>query len=146
VGVKENLRLVERLHEAIRNRQEDRYRDFYGSEAVARVAGVPRAMGGVLRGRKEIAENVRRHDAESYDVRLMFGDDSHVCVVAKFTDKLTGTPYLTGNNQPFTTYECIVYRIEGGRIQEQTTYANWLDAYVQSGLVDVGPLQRQPGH
>ena len=54
---------------------------------------------------------------------------------------MTGTQSLRGDNMPFTTYECVVYRIDDGRIAEQTTYANWLDAYVQSEMIDLEPLR-----
>jgi hypothetical protein len=34
----------------------------------------------------------------------------------------------------------MVFRFEDGRVKEQTAYVNWLDAYVQAGLVDLGSL------
>ena len=39
-----------------------------------------------------------------------------------------------------TVSECIVYRIEGGRVAESTVYVNWLDPYVQMALVDMCTL------
>ena len=32
------------------------------------------------------------------------------------------------------------YRLENGRVAEQTTYVNWLDAYVQTGMLDLAQL------
>ena len=66
----------------------------------------------------------------------MFADDSHVCVVAGVTTVLAGTRFLRGNDQPYSAFECTTYRIGAGRILEETTYVNWLDVYVQTGLVD----------
>jgi len=35
-----------------------------------------------------------------------------------------------------------VYRLANGKVAESTAYINWLDPYVQTGLVDVGALTR----
>ena len=45
-----------------------------------------------------------------------------------------------GSDREFTTYECVVFKLDAGRIKEQATYVNWLDAYVQAGLIDLAPL------
>jgi len=141
VGDTKNFELVEQLYRALGDRDEARYGDFYAENATVRMAGVPRSLGGVLDGRDRIVENLRRHDIESYDVRLMFGDGAHVCAVIKLSGAMVGTQFLQGNNQPYTTYECVVYQIEDERIQEQTSYINWMDVYVQTGLVDLAPLR-----
>jgi ketosteroid isomerase-like protein len=73
----------------------------------------------------------------------MFGDDEHVCVVGKVTAvSFLGSQHLQGAERPYSTYECIVYRIADGKMAESTAYINWLDPYVQVGLVDVGTLTR----
>jgi ketosteroid isomerase-like protein len=94
----------------------------------------------VVQGRQAILENFRGQTPGSFKIHHLFGDDTHVCVVAKVTGTLAGTDLLQGSDQPFTTFECVVYRITDGLIREHTTYVNWLDAYVQTGLVDL-PLK-----
>jgi hypothetical protein len=49
-------------------------------------------------------------------------------------------PDVPGYDDPFSTYECVVFRLEDGRVAEQTTYVNWLDAYVQTGMLDLAPV------
>jgi ketosteroid isomerase-like protein len=141
VGDTKNFELVEQLYRALREREDTRYGDFYAENATVRMAGVPRSLGGVLEGRDRIVENLRRHDIESYDVRLIFGDGDNVCAVIKLSGAMVGTQFLEGNNQPYTTYECVVYQIAGGRILEQTSYINWMDVYVQAGMVALAPLR-----
>ena len=141
MGDTNNLELVEQLYRALRDRDEKRYGDFYAEHATVRMAGVPRPLGGVLEGRDRIVENLRRHDIESYEVRSMFGDGANVCVIIKLSGAMVGTQFLEGNNQPYTTYECVVYQIENEHIQEQTSYINWMDVYVQTGMVDLTPLR-----
>ena len=94
----------------------------------------------MLRGRTAIVENFRRQDPATVDVRLIFGDDTHVCVVGRLSGIMTGTAKLKGNNQPFTSYECAVYTFRNGLIDQQLLFVNWLDPYVQVGIVDVASL------
>lgn len=131
---------IEAHLEAIRVRDESRYAAAYAEDAVVRMAGVPRALGGVLEGRESIVNDFRDEVPQSFEVRLMFADDTHVCVVAKRSSALKETQFFRGNDRRFTTYQCIVYRIDGGRIQEQVSYANWMDVYVQTGVVDLATL------
>ncbi len=141
VGNTKSLKIVEELYRALGDRDEARYGDFYADNATVRMAGVPRSLGGVLEGRDRIVENLRRHDIESYDVQVMFGDGSNVCVVIKLSGAMVATQFLQGNDQPYTTYECVIYRIEDEHIQEQTSYINWMDVYVQAGMVELTPLR-----
>ena len=53
---------------------------------------------------------------------------------------MTTTATFKGSNSQFTSYECVLFRFEDGRVKEQTTYINWLDAYVQTGLIDLGAV------
>jgi hypothetical protein len=108
------------------------------------MAGVPEGLGGVLRGREAIVEQLRRAGGEStFEVKQMFGDDRNVCVVGKVAaPRFIGSEHLRGEDRPYSTYECIVYRMAGGKVAESTTYTNWLDAYVQLGLVDLSSLSR----
>ena len=138
---KQSMVLVERHIEAMKARDEQTFAAHYHEEAVVRMAGVPRSLGGVIEGRQRIVENFRQQAPSAFVLHQMFGDDTHVCVIAKVTNTLEGTEFLRGSDRPFTTFECVSYRIEGGRIREQTTYVNWLDAYVQAGLVDLEPLK-----
>ncbi len=135
-----NRAVIERLLAATRDRDESAFAAAYADDAVVRQSGVPESLGGVLRGRKAIAENFRRQDPAAIDVRLMFGDDSHVCVVGRLSGILGGTEKLKGTNQPFKTYECAVYTLRDGLIEQQVTFVNWLDAYVQADLVRLPDL------
>jgi ketosteroid isomerase-like protein len=141
VDSKRGLELIERHIAAMNARDEHTFGDDYHEDAVVRMAGVPRSLGGVLEGRRQIVENFHRQAPSAFALQQMFGDDTHVCVTAKVTNTVPGTEFLRAGDQPFTTYECVIYRMERGRIREQTTYVNWLDAYVQAGLVDLGPLR-----
>jgi ketosteroid isomerase-like protein len=113
----------------------------YAEDAVVRMAGVPGSLGGVLDGRPQIAENFRRQMRGAFEIRQVFADDSHVCVVTKVTTTFSATQFLRGNDQPYTAFECAVYRIADGLIREQTVYVNWLDVYVQTGIVDLESLK-----
>jgi ketosteroid isomerase-like protein len=140
MGQNENLKLIEQLQKAARDRDFDRYGELLSEDAVFRVAGVPAGMGGVVKGRQAVLEQMRGGGG-TFDIKKMFGDDEHVCLVGKVTaDRFPGNQYLRAADQPYSTYECIVYRIAGGKVAESTAYLNWLDPYVQVGLVDVSTL------
>jgi ketosteroid isomerase-like protein len=142
MGAEENLRLIEQLQQAARENDYDRYGELLADEAVFRVAGVPAGMGGLLTGRQAIVDQFRQ-GAGTFDVKKMFGDDEHVCVVGKVTaERFPGNQALRGADRPYSTYECIVYRVEDGKVAESTAYLNWLDPYVQVGLVDASALTR----
>jgi len=141
MSVESNRTAIESLLIAVRNRDDAAFASAYADDAVVRQSGVPESLGGVQRGRDAIVENFRRQDPWTVDVRLMFGDDTHVCVVGKLSGIMTGTQTLKGNGQPFTTYECAVYRLRDGLIEEQLVFVNWLDAYVQSAMIDLGTLR-----
>ena len=139
MGVKENLDLIEEFQLAARDQDFDRYGRLLADDATFRAAGVPAGLGGVLIGREAIVDQLRQTaGAGSFEIKQMFGDDEHVCVVGKVTaERYIGSQYLRGADRPYTTYECIVYRIAGGKVAESTAYINWLDPYVQVGLVDL---------
>jgi ketosteroid isomerase-like protein len=139
---KQNLELIERHFEAMASRDAEAYASDYAEDAVVRMAGVPGSLGGVLEGRWQIVDDFRRQPERAIEIRQMFADDSHVCAVAKVTSIVAGTQFLRGNDQSFTAFECTTYRIVGRRIQEQTTYVNWLDVYVQTGLVEMNSLTK----
>jgi ketosteroid isomerase-like protein len=142
MGAKENLELIEGLQQAARDRDYDRYGALLTDDVVFRVAGVPAAVGGVARGRQAVVDQFRTGAGDSsFETKKMFGDDRHVCVVGKVTaERFRGNASLRGAERPYTTYECIVYGIKGGRVAESTAYLNWLDPYVQMGLVDMSTL------
>ena len=144
MGAKENLELVERMRQAGQDQDTEAYAECVADDAVWRMAGVPAAMGGVTRGRQAIVELVGQGAGTgSFEVKDMFADDEHVCVIGKLhADRYLGNQHLQGADQPFSTYECIVYRIAGGKVAESTTYVNWLDPYVQLGLVDPSSFVR----
>lgn len=142
MGAKQNLELVEDLQQAARDRAFDHYGELLAEDAVFRMAGVPASMGGVVTGRDAIVDQLRQAAADtSLEIKEMFGDDRHVCVVGKVAaERFPGNEHLRGADQPYTTYECVVYDIESGRVARSTTYVNWLDPYVQVGLVDGASL------
>jgi hypothetical protein len=127
MGAQENIKVIQELMQAWRDRDEKRYSELFTEDAVMRVAGVPRALGGVTQGRQQILANFRQlgpPEGET-EVRTIFADDSHVCVVQKISGPFTGTQYFRGSGKSFTTYEC---------------FMNFLDVYVQAGLVSLDPL------
>jgi ketosteroid isomerase-like protein len=140
----ENLELIEELQQAARDLDYDRYGQLIAEDATFRSAGVPAALGGVLSGRAAIVEQLRQTAGTSrFEVKQMFGDDKHVCLVGKVNaERFLGSRHLRGADVPYSTYECIVYRIANGKVAESTAYVNWLDPYVQLGLVDVSTLTR----
>ena len=144
MGAKENVQLIEELQQAARELDFDRYGQLIADDATFRAAGVPAALGGVLSGREAIVEQLRRTAGGSqFEVKQMFGDDKHVCLVGKVTaERFVGSQHLRDADLPYSTYECIVYRIANGKVAESTAYVNWLDPYVQLGLVDVSTLTR----
>ena len=141
MGAQENIKIVRELVQAVRDRDEARYVQLFTEDAVIRMAGVPRALGGVSQGREQILANYRQlGPAGQAEIRSIFADDNQVCAVMKVSGPFTGNQYFKGSERPFSTYECIVYGLEGGRIKEQTVYMNFLDVYVQAGLVPLDSL------
>lgn len=142
MGAQENIKIVQELAQAWRDRDEKRYGELFTEDAVVRVAGVPRALGGVTQGRDQILANFRQQAAPAGEVELrsIFADENHVCAVQKVSGPFSGNQYFRGSDRPFSTYECIVYELAGGRINEQTIYMNFLDVYVQAGLVPLTSL------
>ena len=142
MGAKQNLELIEELQLAARDQNFDRYGQLLADDATFRAAGVPAGLGGVLMGRNAIVDQLRQTAGTSrFEIKQMFADDRHVCVVGKVTaERYLGSQYLQGADSPYGTYECVVYRIAGGKVAEATTYVNWLDPYVQVGLVDLNTL------
>ncbi len=145
-GGKKNIKIVQELQQAVRDSDEQRYGDLLSEDAVIRVAGVPRALGGVTEGREQILANFRQQAAPAgeSEMRSVFADSDHVCAVMRVSGPFSGNQYFRGSGKPFTTYECIVYGLEGGRVREQTVYMNFLDVYVQAGLVRLSSLTAQP--
>lgn len=143
MSAKDNLAVVEELRRAARAGDFDRYGESFTDDAVLRMAGVPAGMGGVIRGRQAIVEQSRSNASAggSVETKTMFGDDEHVCVVGKLSAPgFAGNRYLKGTDRPFATYQCVVYRLAGGKVAEATNYTNWLDPYVQMGLIDASTL------
>jgi ketosteroid isomerase-like protein len=139
---KANLELIEELQKSARERDYDRYGELLTDDVTFRMAGVPAALGGVTSGRQAVVDQFRQNTAGGQlEVKQMFGDGENVCVIGKLTaERFPGNAYLRSSDVPYSTYECVVYRIADGKVAESTTYINWLDAYVQVGLVDVASL------
>ncbi len=146
MGSQENIKVVQEAMQAFRDRDEKRYGELLAEDAVIRVAGVPRALGGVTQGREQILANFRQQAPAAggeVELRSIFADDNHVCAVQKVSGPFSGNQYFRGSDRPFSTYEAIVYELAGGRIREQTVYMNFLDVYVQAGLVPLSSLTAQ---
>ena len=144
MGSHENIKVVQDLIQANRDRDEARLSQLLTEDAVIRVAGVPRALGGVTQGRDQILANLREQGpAGQAEIRSIFADDNNVCAVLKVSGPFTGSQHFRGSDRPFSTYECIVYGLDGGRIKDQTVYMNFLDVYVQAGLVPLSSLTAQ---
>jgi ketosteroid isomerase-like protein len=145
MGAKENLALVEGLQEAARQRDWDHYGQLLADRVIYRMAGVPQGLGGTTEGREAVLAQLRDvSDADpTFEVRDIFGDDTRVCVIGKVgAPRFPGNQLLKGADHPYQTYECVVYRVEQGKVAEATTYINWLDVYSQVGLVEVSTLTR----
>jgi len=144
MGSQENIKIVQNLVQATRDRDERRYAELFAEDAVIRVAGVPRALGGVVQGREQILQNFRQlGGAGEAEIRSIFADDNNACAVLKLSGPFAGNQYFRGSDRPFSTYECLVFNMEGGRVREQTVYMNFLDVYVQAGLVPLDSLTAQ---
>lgn len=143
MGAKENLAVIERLQQAARERDWDSYGDLLADNAVFRMAGVPRSLGGVTEGRDAwIAQMRDNADGEgTVETRDVFADDHQVCVISKQSaSRFRGNDYLKAAEKPYSTFQCVVYRVEHGKVTESTNYVNWLDVYTQVGLIDPASL------
>jgi ketosteroid isomerase-like protein len=141
MAAKQNLELIEQLYEARRDGDFDRFGALVAHDAVFRMAGVPAGLGGVTSGRQAIVDQARAAAGSTFQIKQCFGDDKSVCVIGKATaDGWPGNEVLRGASRPYSTYECVLYRITDGKVVESTTYINWLDVYVQVGLVDLATL------
>ena len=145
MGSQENIKVVQQLQQASRDRDEKRYCELFTEDAVIRVAGVPRALGGVTQGREQILASFRQLGPPpgEAELRSIFADEDSVCAVMKVSGPFTGNQYFRGNDRPFSTYGAVIYELAGGRIREQTVYMNFLDVYVQAGLVPLSSLTAQ---
>lgn len=142
MGAKDNLELIEQYQQAVRDQDRARAGALLADGVVFRAAGVPRAMGGVIEGRDAVLDTLGQAGGR-FEAKQVFGDDNNVCVVGKVTaSAFPGNAYLRGADKPYSTYECIVYRIAGGKIAESTAYLNWLDPYVQTGLIDASTFTK----
>jgi ketosteroid isomerase-like protein len=144
MGAKENLDIVAAMQQAAAAGDYDTWGSYLADDAVFRAAGVPASMGGVTTGRQAIVELVSNGSGGSFDVKDRFADDDHVCVVGKVhATGFSGNDQLKGADKPYTTYQCTVYRLADGKVAESTSYVNWLDPYVQMGLVDPSSFIRR---
>ena len=143
MGAKQNLEAVEELRQCARDGDWAHVADLLTEGTVMRIAGVPRGLGGVVEGRDAVLATMRANSdaGGTLEVRDMFGDDNHVCVVGKLTaSDFPGNQFLRSSDEPFTTWQANIYRFDHGRIAETTMYCNWLDVYAQTGIIDVAQL------
>ena len=132
--------VVESLFAAVARGDTAAAGECYAEDAVVRMAGVPRHLGGVVEGREAITVDIAQRPTSTLEVRHVFADGDNVCAVVKRSGPLAATQMFRGSAGEFTTYECVVFTLDERRVKEQTTYVNWLDAYVQAGLIDLAPL------
>jgi ketosteroid isomerase-like protein len=142
MGAKENLAIIVAMEQAAQHGDFEHWVSYIADDAVWRAAGVPSSMGGVVTGKQSIMELATANAEDSLEVKDRFADDEHVCVIGKLNAEWRGNEYLRGAEKPFSTYQCTVYRIVNGKVTESTSYVNWLDAYVQVGLVDPSSFLR----
>jgi ketosteroid isomerase-like protein len=143
MGAKENLAVIEDLRQAAQERDWDRYGCLLAHNAVFRMAGVPRSLGGVTEGRDAVIAQMRQTSAVggTVETRDIFADDNQVCVISKLTaPRFQGNDSFRAAEKPFSTFQCVVYRIDQGKVTESTNYVNWLDVYTQVGLIDPASL------
>jgi ketosteroid isomerase-like protein len=143
MGAKENLAVVDALQQAFTNRDWDAYGELLADDATFRMAGVPSALGGVTRGRDAVVAMMRNNSEGdgSFEERQRIADDNNVCIIGKVgAPRFRGNDFLRSAEKPFSSHECIIYRIEDGLVKETTAYLNWLDVYTQVGLVDPASL------
>src|SRR3990172_12413711 len=113
MGAQENIKVVQEAMKAFRNRDEKRYSELLAEDAVIRVAGVPRALGGVTQGREQILANFRQlPDPGEAEIRSIFADDNHVCAILKIGGAFSGNQHFRGSGKPFSTYEAMVFDIQ----------------------------------
>lgn len=136
------VEVVRAFLEAGQNQDVDRQGELLADDVTFRAAGVPRDLGGVNKGKDVILQQMRSNaPGGTFELREIFGDENNVCVVGKVSaERFPGNQFLRGSDRPYTTFECIVFHVEGGKITEETAYINWLDPYVQTGLVNVKDL------
>lgn len=134
--------VVREAMEAAEKGDLDRYGELLDDDVTFRAAGVPSNLGGVNRGKDGVLQQMRDNPGGgTFELREIFGDDRNVCVVGKISaDRFAGTRFLKGSDRPYSTFECIVFHVADGKIAQSTAYVNWLDPYVQVGLVNVGDL------
>lgn len=140
MGAKENLQIIEGMQEAARNGNWALYAEHLADDVTFRMAGVPRGLGGVSEGRDAVVATMRQNaetTGGTFEQKDVTADDTHVCVVGKISGpRFPGNAFLRSAEEPYSTYECVVYRLDNGRVKESTAYVNWLDVYTQVGLVD----------
>lgn len=143
MNAKQNLETIEELQAAARAGDWDRYGALLDENATARMAGVPADLGGVITGRDAIVQFVKNGASAQFEPKNIFGDDHQVCVISRFaSNSFPGNEFLKGADKPFTTWQCQTFRLEDGLVVEVTGYVNWLDVYMQTGLVDPSSLIR----
>lgn len=129
------------LQAAMKERDFDRMEQLFAEDAITRMAGMARSLGGALEGRAAILDYLRHAPRGPFEMRNVFGDDENVCVTGKWhVTSFPGRGLLRSGDRGFTTWEADIYRVRDGKILEATSYINWLDAYVQMGIVDFGSL------
>ena len=142
MGAKASVALVEEITQAKSDENYDRYWELLTEDAVFRMAGIPPALGGVIKGRDAIVEEFRRTTGLSkWKTTIMFGDDTNVCVVGVTTvERFKGGGFVRDSEHGYVTDECVVYKVRDGQVCEITAFINFLSAFIQAGLLDPSAL------
>lgn len=136
-----SVETVRGLSQALADSDFETAAGFLGDDAVLRVAGVPRSLGGLFEGKEQIVNLWKSNPAFNFDIRKIFGDDTDVCLLQKVSaDTFQPGQYLKGSDKPFSEYQALVFRVDGGKIAEITQYTNWMSVYTQVGLLDMSAL------
>ena len=146
MGAHESIEVVRRMLTAARTRDAAGFIACFTEDAVLRQAGVPSTVGGMIQGRGAILDGFHagRH-LEFYreaEVRQIFADESgNVCVVRRVhAPRSAGSAFIRAGDRSYTTHDCAVYRVEGGCIRAGTLYCNWVDVFIQSGVLSPDAL------
>lgn len=140
MGAKQNVAVVEQLQEAQRSRDWAAYAALLADDCVFRMAGVPAALGGTTKGKDAVRAFFESGPANTkVDIRQVIADDNNVVVIQKLSaSSFPGSEVFKSADSPYSTYECVVYRLANNKVVESTAYVNWADVYVQTGVLDVG--------
>ncbi len=81
---KKSTDVVMELQVALRERDFARMHELFAADAVTRMAGMPRSIGGACEGREAILEYLGVAPRGPFEIRGVFADEENVCVTGKW--------------------------------------------------------------